>query len=299
MATNATVEPKTDDRLSDYSVLGSAQDADVRSDPYPSIARDDVLGADLYRKLDETFPSDETFFSNMEKIKNNQAVRIAAQDVIDNPAMSPEWRAFFTWHTSAGFWKDIVRVFGASIRAEFPSLEERFGRPIDQWTVKRRGEPGEADIALDLLFVINTPVTTESSVRPAHVDRKNKIFSGLYYMKQQGDPTPGGDLSLYRFRTGHSGFGGHYARLSDLDEIVTEPYGANKFIGFVNSGRAIHGVTPRPITSWTRRYINFVVETPFDAFELQPLPLASRLIEGWKRRRTKSSGVDLRLPPPD
>lgn len=170
---------------------------------------------------------------------------------------------------------------------------------MEEWRVTRRGESTEAELSLDLLFVINTPVAKQSSVRPAHVDRKNKIDSGLFYMKQPDDPTPGGDLSLYRFKPGRDGFGGHYADLPDVNEFATIPYGANKFVAFINPARAIHGVTPRPVTDWTRRYINFVAETPVDAFALTPPPLLRRVSAGLKRRRTKSSGVDLRLPPPD
>lgn len=280
----------------ELSVLRSELACTVRNDPFPYLVEDSVLDEDIYRSLERDFPADEVFFHNMNGVKNNQAVRIGAAEVIGNLAFSPEWRAFFEWHTSHGFWRDILRVFGPALRAEFPTLEEKIGRPMEKWRVKRRGEPGEA---LDLLFVINTPVTRESSVRPAHVDRKNKIFSGLFYMKQPGDPTPGGDLSLYRFKAGRAGFGGHYAELSDVDEIATVPYGANRFVGFVNSARAIHGVTPRPVTDWTRRYINFVVETPVDAFALKPLPLLRRIPAGLRRRWTKSRGVDLRLPPPD
>lgn len=283
----------------EMSVLRQELDCVVRNDPFPYLVEEFVFDKDLYRRLERDFPADEIFFRNMNGIKNNQAVRIGAAEVIGNPTFSAEWRAFFEWHTSHGFWRDILRVFGPSLRAEFPALEEKIGRPMEEWRVKRRGEPGEADIALDLLFVINTPVTRKSSVRPAHVDRKNKIFSGLFYMKQPHDPTPGGDLSLYRFKPGREGFGGHYTELSDIDEIATVPYGANKFLAFINSARAIHGVTPRPVTEWTRRYINFVVETPVDAFALKPLPLLRRIPAGLKRRWTKSSGVDLHLPPPD
>ena len=288
------------DRLTrPISVLGQGSLDVLSDDPYPYLVNERALEDKLYSRLVETFPPDELFFAHMPEIRNNQAVRISAADVIGSPRFPPEWRDFFEWHTSEGFWRDILRVFGPSIRAEHPELETRLGRPIEEWRVKRRWEAGKAEISLDLLFVINTPVTRESSVRPAHVDRKNKIFSGLFYMKQPGDPTPGGDLSLYRFKPGRDGFGGHYAELSDLEEVVTVPYGANRFVAFVNSARAIHGVTPRPVTPWTRRYVNFVVETPIDAFCLKPLPLLRRVAAGIRRRKTKSAGIDLRLPPPD
>ncbi len=283
----------------EISVLTPRAANAITPEPYPFVVNEAPLAADLYDALDKDFPKDELFFGLLSEVKNNQAVRIAAADVIGSPRFSPEWRAFFEYHTSAAFWSDIVRVFGDTMRETYPDLEARLGRPMADWRVKRRGAPGAADISMDLLFVINTPVTTPSSVRPAHVDRKNKIFTGLFYMKQRDDPTPGGDLSLYRFKPGRGGFGGHYAELSDLDEIAKVSYGSNKFIAFVNSGTSIHGVTPRPVTSWTRRYVNFVVETEADAFSLPKLPAHRRLGAWLKRRKEKQAGVDLKLPPPD
>lgn len=283
----------------DISVLSPRAANVVLQEPYPYVVNEAPLPAALYEKLVEGFPKDDLFFGLMSDVKNNQAVRIAAADVIGSSRFSPEWRLFFEHHTSAAFWRDIVRVFGPALKETYPDLEVRSGRKFEDWRVKRRGEPGEAEISLDLLFVINTPVKIPSSVRPAHVDRRNKIFTGLFYMKQDEDPTPGGDLSLYRFKPGRSGFDGHYAALSDLDEVATVPYGANKFIAFVNSAQSIHGVTPRPVTPWTRRYINFVGEVDENAFALPRLPAYRRLSTWLGRRKGKSGGVDLKLPPPD
>ena len=44
---------------------------------------------------------------------------------------------------------------------------------------------------------INTPVLEASSVRSAHLDNLNKLFTGLFYMKQDDDKSTGGDLELY------------------------------------------------------------------------------------------------------
>jgi hypothetical protein len=39
----------------------------------------------------------------------------------------------------------------------------------------------------------------------------------------------------------------------------------------VNSAQAVHGVTPRAASHLPRRYINFIVETPFKAFRVPKL----------------------------
>ena len=115
-------------------------------------------------------------------------------------------------------------------------------------------------------------------------------------MKQKDDPTPGGDLALYSFKTGRGRFGGHYANLDHLNEEARISYRSNRFIGFVNSQLSIHGVTPRPKTEWTRRYINFVAELPFDAFTVPKLPLHQRWKSALTRRMArKLPGVTLSL----
>ncbi len=278
-----------------WSALGNCSADDVSHEPYAHIVRKSLYPDDVYQRMTDMFPADDVFFKHLPEIKNNQAVRIAASDVLSHDMFSTDAKAYFSYHTSDAFWQDIVTVFGESLRTKFPQLEPKIGRPMNEWRTKRRGEDGDAEINLDMLFVINSPVQHPSSVRTPHVDRRNKIFSGLFYMKQENDPTPGGDLTLYRFKNGHCGFTGHYASMEHLEERGKVTYEPNTFVGFVNSDDSIHGVTPRPKTEWVRRYINFVVEIPFNAFELQKLPVHQRFKSWMTRRKNKSPGVDIQL----
>jgi hypothetical protein len=230
---------------------------------------------------------------HVDEVKSNQAVRIPAAHVVNNEKFSPEWREFFGYHTSADFWSDIVRVFGPSLRAAYPELEGRVGRSFEDWRVGRRGEGDGADVLLDLLFVINTAVDKPSSVRPPHVDQEQKIFSGLFYMRAEDDPTPGGDLAIYKGLRDPMQFGGHYVEPKAIEEVDLIKYTANRFIGFVNSEQAVHGVTNRPKTEHIRRYINFVVETPFPAFKLEKLPAHRRVMFKMGHRMEKAPGVTL------
>ncbi|MEX0923864.1 MAG: hypothetical protein WDZ84_13935 [Rhodovibrionaceae bacterium] len=274
------------------SVLGSSGRKDVRAEPFAYSVVDRPIPAELYARLSESFPPPEAFLGELEEVQSNQAVRIPASRVIGNPAFSPEWQAFFRYHTSDAFWADIVRVFGDSIRATYPDLEARVGKPLEDWTTKLRGEAGEAEVDFDLLFVINTAVEKPNSVRPPHVDDERKLFSGLFYMRPEDDATPGGDLAIYRAKPDELRFGGHYVEERDIARSKLIDYTANRFIGFVNSERSVHGVTPRPQTEAIRRYINFVAELPFPLFKLQKLP--------WHRkqlfrltRKDKAAGVTL------
>ena len=274
------------------SVLGTCGAEDVRRDPFPYAVRDHVLADAVYEKLSDSFPPLERFVQGLEEVSSNQAVRIPATQVLGDRQFSREWREFFGYHTSQDFWGDIVRVFGDRLRDAYPDLETRVGRPFEDWRTKRRDEDGEAEVDLDLLFVINTAVEKESSVRPPRVDNERKIFSGLFYMRPEGDETPGGDLAIYRPRGGGLRFGGHYVERRAIEQADLVGYTANRFVGFVNSAESVHGVTPRPRTQQVRRYINFVAELPFPIFELPKLP--------WHRkklfrltRRDKAAGVTL------
>ena len=271
------------------TLLSDQTEQDVTHDPFAHILIDQALNADLYKKLAASFPPPARFLRGIVP-DNNQAIRIPARDIVDNPEFSTEWREFFRYHTSREYWLEILRVAGNAIRHAHPDLERKSGKPLEDWTVKIRGTDGEADVALDALFVINTPVVTKSSVRPAHVDGMDEIYAGLLYMKPEDDPSTGGDLSIYKFK-GKPQFGGHYAPLSQVSEEGVVKYGANRYIGFVNSPASIHGVSPRDITDRYRRYINMVAITPSSVFELPKMSLHGQLKFWLERRKTKSHGI--------
>ena len=270
-------------------LLANVTDKDVSRSPFAHIVIEDALDQVLYEKLASAFPPPERFLRGIVP-DNNQAIRIPARDIIDNPEFSPEWQDFFRYHTSRDYWLEILRVAGPAIRDAHPGLEKMVGKKFEDWTVKVRGTEGEADVALDALFVINTPVQKKSSVRPAHVDARDEIYAGLLYMKPEGDDTVGGDLSLYRFKD-EPQFGGHYAELGDIVEEGQVRYGANRYVGFVNSAASIHGVSPREVTERYRRYINMVAITPFNAFDLPRMSVRKQLKFWLKRRKTKSHGI--------
>jgi len=274
-------------------VLGNASSKDVTRVPYSHLVVDHPVEDGLYHQLENEFPSPERFVKGMENVASNQAIRIPAADIIDNPEFSNNWRSFFRYHTSQAFWEDIVRVMGDDIRLTHPELEQRAGKRLEDWRAKLRGTDGDGDVELDALFVINTPVKKMSSVRPAHVDAKNKIFAGLYYMKPEDDPTPGGNLALYSFKDDKAGFGGHYADLADVNEDRVVEYTSNRFLAFINSPDSIHGVTPRPQTDRYRRYINFVAVTPYEVFSIPKLPLHKKAKIWFERRKTKAKGLTL------
>ena len=267
-------------------LLADVKLSDVVTEPYAHYTQTDVVPAPLYQELAAEFPTLSTIVNERSDIGSNEAVRMTVKQVLGDRRIAPLWREFFEYHTSADYWRDVTRLFAAHFRREFPGLEDRVGRAYEDWRVVPRGYAGEAEVRLDCQFVMNTPVTRKSSVKTAHIDLCDKIFSALYYMRDPRDQSEGGDLDIYDWRR-EPRFVKHRALTRDVEVVKTVPYRANSYLCFVNSARAVHGVSPRDTTDVPRRYINFIAELPMKIFEPKQL---GRLQRFWY-----ASEVDLAM----
>lgn len=251
-------------------MLDNVSAADVVDLPYAHHIRQNAVPAEMYRQLEADFPSLQMILDGRTAYGNNEAVRMTVKQVLGDRRISPMWREFFEYHTSSDYWRQIVRLMAGRFRAEFPGLEETIGRPFEDWRVVPRGFSGDADIRLDCQFVMNTPVTETTSVKTPHVDLCDKIFSALYYFRDAGDATAGGNLDIYRWRRTPR-FIKHRALSRDVKLVKSVPYAANTYLCFLNSTKSVHGVSPRDVTQIPRRYINFIAELPIKAFNPRQL----------------------------
>lgn len=265
----------TPSQAESIDILGRA--SGLRRHPFEHVLIEQALSPERYEPLSATFPTLDVLCRGRRDYGSNQAVRMAVRNVLGNPAIGPEWQEFFAYHTSAQFWRSLVAVFGDSIRRHHPDLEARVGKPFEAWTVKRRGESGETDIALDCLFVANTPVSRRSSVKPPHIDRSDKLFTGLFYCRDPLDTTAGGDLELHELM-GAPLFDKHQIAPGRSRIAATVAYRANCFVGFVNAVDCVHGITPRPATPAVRRYVDFVCELPFRLLDPPQMGFARRML---------------------
>jgi hypothetical protein len=266
-------------------LLSNVKQGDIVTEPYAHYTRTDAVPLPLYEELAAGFPSLGVIVNDRTDIGSNEAVRMTMKKVLSDRRIPPLWREFFEDHTSAEYWRDVTRLFAVHFRREFPELEERVGRAYEDWRVMPRGYAGEADVRLDCQFVMNTPVTRKSSVKTAHIDLCDKIFSALFYMRDPQDRSAGGDLGLYDWRRAPR-FIKHRALHRDVSLVKTVPYRANSYLCFVNSEQAVHGVSPRDETEVPRRYINFIAELPMKAFEPKQM---SRLQRMWYANEVESA----------
>lgn len=252
-------------------VLSGARSEDVVSEPFSHLIRTDVFPGEEYEKLAAEFPSMELILGGRSDLGSNYAARMPASKALSHPDITPRWKEFIRHHTSSEHWRDIVKVFGTDLRRIFPSLEERIGKEMENWSACPRDVPGEADIRLDCQFVINTPVREAVSVRPAHIDKRTTIYSGLFYMRDPKDSSTGGDLELFGWKRTPRFLKTRACIPSDIELRYQVGYKANCYASFINSPASVHGVSKRGMSALPRRYINFIVEVPVPAFSYKKI----------------------------
>jgi hypothetical protein len=112
-------------------------------------------------------------------------------------------------------------------------------------------------------------IENPSAVRRVHVDSPNKLFTGLYYLRNPDDTSAGGDLEMYRFKKKPRGF-----RVAEIDDRYVEvikavKYQRNTLVMFINTVCALHGVTERAVTPFPRYLFNLVGEVKQPLFDLE------------------------------
>ena len=244
------------------SILSRVTEADVKEHPFPHVIIRDAIPADLAKELTGSFPLQH--FGNL----SNNARRDISVGQLEGKEITQAWKDFIRFHSSQEFWDQFVTVFGSHIL----KLNPDYYQSIDQLRSLKAGHRKvdtfeNADVLIDAQISINAPVTEKSSVRKAHVDSADKIFSGLLYLRQPDDDTKGGNLQILKWKDRYSerkkeatykeGVGSKH-----LDLVEELEYDNNVCVLFLNSLDSLHGVTPREVTSHVRTFANFVAEIP-------------------------------------
>ena len=275
------------------SVLQRASAADVRLEPFPHLVLEQALPAALCDELIANYPALDTLA--VDGHANNTRWNYPAPKVAGNGAVAPVWREFTRYHASPAFFAELAALFADAITRLYP---EHYADPAEVLRM-RAGVRGvdnfdDHDILLDAQISGNTPVTAAGSVRTTHVDRNNKLFSGLLYLRPDADDSAGGDLTLSRFRPGLDSqaqklacFRGVYVDDAYTEVVRTVPYAKNTLVLFINGIDSLHGVTVRQPTPHSRLFFNLIGEV--DA-KLYPVPRGKPSL--FKRLKNKLSSRD-------
>jgi hypothetical protein len=262
--------------------------------PYPHFVVPQALPHDLFARLVAEFPDDERVW-RAQPAGDNRRFSLSACDALADPRISLAWRETVLAHVGQDFLDAVLRALAGDIRATYPDLETRIGRPLEQWRagVRRRDTFDACEVLLDAQLCINTPVrAASSSVRGPHVDKPNKLFAGLWYLRPPEDTdTVGGELLIYRWRYGRTRFDGAELEPCDVEVVSTVPYAGNTLVLFLNSLDALHGVTPRQPTPRTRWFLNLVGEVKVPLFDLKARQRPLRALRhAWMRVRDRLAG---------
>jgi hypothetical protein len=256
------------------SLLAGLSPADIRTDPFPHIVAEDVLPPEECAALVRSVPGFERF-GWAGTPPSNQRYIMSAHRIIQDEEMPPIWRAFARDHSGPEFLAEIAALFEGHWAQ---AMLDRLGGSLLGHTTGLcwHDDPSEIRILQDARLEINTPVTQHpGSPRGPHLDTPNRLYSGLFYLRDPADDSVGGDLTLYRFRAAPPLNIDVFAFDEDLVEAVaTIPYRANSLVLFPHGLQAIHGVSPRGLTSRTRQYVFITAEI---AEEWLVSPAASRL----------------------
>ncbi len=244
----------------------------------------EALPPDLYAELSARYPDIATV-AGAGTLKNNTLYLKSALEVIDNPVFADSWRAFFAYHCSREFYLEAIRLWRAVLDRSHPGVAASHGKALEDFTcgIRRPGSEDNPankneDIQLDCQFGVNSPVSQVTSVRGPHTDSCYKLFAALLYVRAEGDDSSGGELELYRYRDPALRYRsdqpvdpdfvkkGPMRALTRIDpklveKVETIAYEPNTLVMWLNTPHSVHGVSPRGLTDWPRRYVNFLGES--------------------------------------
>ncbi len=282
--------------------MSTAQDVDdlvtrlegatVRSEPFPHVVLSPALPEATVSALVDTVPPDEVLRAGA-RPGSNRRFSFPAHEALRHEAVGAAWRALLETCTSQGFLARLMGLFAPHLRTMYPDIDTVVG-PLEQLRtgLRFRNDFDNADVLLDALISINTPVTGRASaVRRAHVDSPYKLFAGLLYLRNPADDSHGGDLELFRFRAGTRVFRDAEVAEQDVEVAETVKYARNTLVIYPNGLHALHGVTVRQPTRHTRLFVNLVGElrTPlFDLSAHQKPNLVRAVVPAWARRAARS-----------
>ncbi len=251
------------------SILSKAKVSDVVASPFPHLVSKNAIDADICSQLIAEFPSAE-IVAQQQTEKNNKRFSYSAQDVLKDERITPLWREFVRVHTTDAFLRELIAIFGDSIRAAHPFFEEEFG-PLSSLRAGIRGVDtfDNADVLLDAQICVNTPVTVPSSVRGAHIDASDKLFAGLFYLRRPDDTSTGGDLEILRPIDPAYEIKDRFLADDLVECVSTVKYDQNMLVLFVNTLHSLHGVSVRSVTDKPRCFLNLVAEVRKPLFHLE------------------------------
>jgi hypothetical protein len=240
--------------------------------PYPHLVVEDALPADLATVLLNEMPSIDVF-TNGAAAESNKRFYLRSWVARADPRPSQAWKtALAECNACMGsVLSHVLDRMGDHLLRVFPDFPSRFA-PLDRLRAVSRDQPNRAphEIGMDAQMVINTPALSGgSSVRGPHLDKADKLISGLLYLRAPDDDSTGGELELYAARHGGVTFDKrNNTALENVELVHRYPYRHNLLILPLGVPHSLHGVSPRSATSKPRYHLHLVGEAAAPLFTI-------------------------------
>jgi hypothetical protein len=247
--------------MNNLSVLFDLSKVNFFRKPFPHIVIMDALPRQIADQLTSEFPIQAFDMST-----SNKRFDVSAKEVNSSRDFSPLWKSFIKYHSSGEFYRELIEIF----KPHLPDKDYDFYSNLSTG-IRGTHQHSKDQILLDAQISINTPVTSESSVRKAHVDNTNKLFSGLFYLRSKDDLSKGGDLEILEWNKSYTSkhklkFYQEGVNAKHYSTFKRIKYDNNIAVLFLNSIDALHKVTERQLTTFPRCFVNLVGELEKDIF---------------------------------
>lgn len=251
------------------SIIKNVTKSQIIEKPFPHLVLQNALPEELYKQLALSYPSLE-IITKIKTPESNKRFNLSTSHALNSLTISSLWGDFLKTHTSQDFFNKFLDLFKEHILKTYPHFENKVGK-LDKLTTGIRGINtfSHGKVLLDAQFAINTPVFgTPTSIRGTHLDRPNKLFTGLYYFRHPEDSSKGGDLEICRLKKQDL-----ILREKEMDSqyfevIKTIKYQPNTLVLFLNTINSFHAVTVREVTTFPRLFINLLGEVEEPLFSL-------------------------------
>ena len=306
-----------------YSVLQNFKKKDLYTDPFPYILIRNALPEALYKRLQKETPKDYIMDIN----ENNKRGNIYLKDIEKNEKYKL-WSEFLKYHCSKDFFDEVIKIFEKSINDLYPNkldiinkLENvSFGPgrkiyssahedrklirnlrlsnvPIKEiyTTFTPDSDQSNNILSTEANYAYHTNVIEKSVQRGIHLDNEFRLWTGLFYLRDEKDNSKGGDLYLHKWKNNYDLNKKKFIILTEkidktnwsFQEHHTEPfkkvgYEANTLIITLATINALHGLTARDTTNYLREFAFLSGRIPFEIYD----PKLS-LIEKLKRPELK------------
>jgi len=249
-------------------------------DPYPHIIIEDALNKTIADELLNQFPNSSVV--NSDESMDNSRWSFSACDAQRDLRVSDIWKKMIDYHTSKEFWDAIRDAFGPNLESHIRTSRNQAAL-LDDSRVGIRGDHNfdSSDILLEAQISGNTPVTKPTAVRGTHLDEGNKIFSGLYYLRSHKDDSVGGDFQILRWKKwvpSRLKAQMYFEGMMDCVELVKRvPYRHNTLVLLLDSIDALHSVSVRSPTNYSRLFLNLDGVLPDYEYRLGAPNLVARV----------------------